>query len=342
MLFVVILVLMIVFIIIFRPKPYQSNNQQEIKRIRNHSDGSWREDNYDGTFKIHDKKGAITVTRTYEGERYVDGRRVNNSDDMARWSVLKSLADGYWSRLLEIERLLEKNNTDDGDDLLKEWNQRYQKLRQLCIDNKLWNGLIGDRSPFIPTTSQLAKEAEIKEHIIKLHENWKSRMIENRIVLDYLEKCPRKHALKSVMLSDLSGKDPENKKKIQAIYRRLKSSGIIGEKENKEGKIEARIIVRRSKNDQHAKSLPASTYHSSIYENVRRYDIYKVDYTVGAPERLDRSMNTCQFTSKTSGENYLTSLEQCTCPAYIKGRACKHMLALAIQLGYYKRSDAQP
>ena len=73
MLFVVILVLMIVFIIIFRPKPYQSNNQQEMKRIRNHSDGSWREDNYDGTFKIHDKKGAITVTRTYEGERYVDG-----------------------------------------------------------------------------------------------------------------------------------------------------------------------------------------------------------------------------------------------------------------------------
>ena len=47
------------------------------------------------------------------------------------------------------------------------------------------------------------------------------------------------------------------------------------------------------------------------------------------------------FTSKTSGERYTTSLERCTCPAFYKGYACKHMLALAMHLGYYNRASAQ-
>ena len=44
-------------------------------------------------------------------------------------------------------------------------------------------------------------------------------------------------------------------------------------------------------------------YQADIYANIRRNDIYKVGYTVGPPEEIDRINNTCCFTSKSSGKN---------------------------------------
>ena len=69
-----------------------------------------------------------------------------------------------------------------------------------------------------------------------------------------------------------------------------------------------------------------------IYTNIRKSDIYKVDYTVAELEDLDRTNGTCFFTSKSSGERYATSLERCSCPAYCKGYACKHMLVILDKL----------
>ena len=65
------------------------------------------------------------------------------------------------------------------------------------------------------------------------------------------------------------------------------------------------------------------------------------NYVVYCPvsyEKLEDN-GTCFFTSKSSGERYATSLERCSCPAYCKGYACKHMLALALRLGYFSRSS---
>ena len=85
--------------------------------------------------------------------------------------------------------------------------------------------------------------------------------------------------------------------------------------------------------------MPSSTFKYEKYANVRKKDIYRVEYSVGIPEELDTEKNTCYFTSKASGKRYATSLEQCTCPAFVKGYRCKHMLALAMHLGYFDRTS---
>ena len=180
-----------------------------------------------------------------------------------------------------------------------------------------------------------------KEEIISLHEAWKQRMVENRTLLDYLEKCPRKHAPKNQIIKDLSEGDTEKKKKVMVIYRRLKTAEVIAEKQADDGTIETRIVVRRKKPDKPLKPLPPSVYHPEYYKLITKSDVYKADYSVNPPEDLDRTANICQFISKTSGEVYRTSLEKCTCPAYCKGYACKHMLALAMNLGYFNRSSAK-
>ena len=316
------------------------NNQWE--QVHRHPDGSWREEHGPGSFTIYDKKGAITVSKTYEGgERYIDGHRCSTADDMSRWYIKKGLCEGYERRLHEIEHQLSQLNTDTGDDLLSEWRTRYDQYRQLCINHGFWNWIIEDRSTFIPTLSQEAKEKDKIRQVEQLHADWKQRMVENRIVLDYLEKCPRKHALKNTLINDLSKGNPEKKKQVLAIYRRLKSSEIIGEKQNADKKVETRTIVRRNKGGKTVKTLPASMYDPNRFVNIRMTDVYRVDYTVQEPQNLNRESNTCTFVSKSSGEVYSTSLERCTCPAYSQGGACKHMLALAMYLGYYHRYNAK-
>ena len=321
----------------------KTSGDSQWEQVHRHLDGSWREDNGPGSFTIYDKKGAITVTKTYEGgDRYIDGHKCSTADDMTRWYIKKGLAEGFERRLHEIEHQLSRLNTDIGDNLLSEWKTRYDQYRQLCIKHGFWNWIIEDRSTFIPTSSQEAKEKEKIRQVEQLHAEWKQRMVENRIVLDYLEKCPRKHALKNTLVSDLTKGDPEKRKQVLAIYRRLKAAEVIGEKQNADKKAEARIIVRRSKGEKTVKPLPASTYDPNRFANIRMADVYKVDYTIQEPQNLDREANTCTFVSMSSGVVYSTSLERCTCPAYYPGGACKHMLALAMRLGYYHRYTAKP
>ena len=343
---IILLVVFLAIVILVAANSSGSGEPSEYsqwERIHRHSEGSWREENGPGSFTIYEKKGAVTVGKTYEGgERYFDGHRCSTADDMDRWYVKKGLCEGYEIRLHEIEHQLTRLNAGGGDDLLSEWKTRYEQYRQLCIDHGFWNWIIEDRSTFKPTPSQAAKEKEKIQQIEKLHTEWKQRMAENRIVLDYLEKCPRKHALKNTLINDLSEKNTEKKKQVSAVYRRLKTAGIIGEKQNADKKFGTRIIVRRNKAEKPVKPLPASTFDPARYSNIRRKDIYKVDYTVQEPQNLDREANTCTFVSKSSGKKYSTSLEKCTCPAYYDGGVCKHMLALAIRLGYYNRYSAKP
>ena len=337
----VIVVIIIIAVAIPRSgsKAVRENRSEPVHR---HSDGSWREENGPGSFTIYDKRGAVTVIKTYEGgERYIDGHRCSSADDMTRSYVKKGLCEGYERRLREIEKQLSRSNTDNGDALLSEWKSRYDQYRQLCISHGLWNWIIEDRSTFIPTPAQVTKEKAKTHQIEQLYTKWKQRMVENRIVLDYLEKCPRKHALKNTLINDLSENNPDKKKHVLTIYRRLKTAEVIAEKQNADKKVETRIIVRRKKGEKAIKALPASTYDPGLFGDIRMADIYKVDYTVQEPQNLNRETNTCTFVSMSSGEIYSTSLERCTCPAYSKGRACKHMLALAMYLGYYHRFNAK-
>ena len=172
-----------------------------------------------------------------------------------------------------------------------------------------------------------------------LYHQWQERLLDNQVVLSYLEKAPRKHCLKKTLIKELAADDPEKKKQVQTIYRRLLKAEIIGEKNNDKGEIETRIIIHRKTRQKKLSAQPAAAYHPGIYTNIRKSDIYKVDYTVAEPEDLDRTYGTCFFTSKSSGERYATSLERCSCPAYCKGYACKHMLALAMRLGYFNRAS---
>lgn len=312
------------------------------KHLQTRGDHSWREDNLDGSFTIYDKHGAGTVIKTYEGgERYIDGHKVNCADDMTRWYVMKGLGEGLERRIHEIESKLERLNSDGGNELLAEWDERYAAYRKLCMEIGMWNWLIGDRSTFVPTAGQLEMEKKRREIVVDLYHKWQERLMDNQVVLEYLEKCPRKHCLRKDLIHDLSENDSERKKQIQSIYRRLLNSEIIGEKKKDDGMIETRLIVRKNQPTKKQPILPASIYHPEIYANICIKDIYKVEYTVSAPEELDTEKNMCFFTSKTSGERYTTSLERCTCPAFYKGYACKHMLALAMHLGYYNRASAQ-
>ena len=328
-----IVILLIIVLIVTAYRRKQANNISG-------PNGSWREDNADGSFTIYDKHGSGTVIKTYDGgERYIDGHRVNSADDMAKWYVKKGFGEGLERRLCEIEHELEKLNSDGGNELLKEWNERYATYRNLCIETGMWNWVIGDSSTFIPTAAQLEMEKKRRESIIDLYHQWQERLLDNRVVLSYLEKAPRKHCLKKTLIKELAADDPEKKKQIQVIYRRLLKAEIIGEKNNEKGEIETRIIIRRKTIQKKLPAQPSSTYHPDIYINIRMSDVYKVDYTVAEPEDLDRNNGTCFFTSKSSGERYATSLERCSCPAYCKGYACKHMLALALRLGYFSRSS---
>ena len=315
-----------------------SSQQRESDYSRAIGDSSWREDNADGSFSIYDKSGTGTVIKTYDGgERYIDGHRVNSADDMAKWYVKKGFGEGLERRLCEIEHELEKLNSDGGNELLKEWDERYTTYRNLCIETGMWNWLIGDRATFIPTTSQLEMEKKLRENVVDLYHQWQERLLDNQVILGYLEKVPRKHCLKKTLIKELAKDDPEKKKQIQNIYRRLLKSEIIGEKNNEKGEIETRIIIRRKTIQKELLAQPPSAYHPEIYTNICMSDVYKVDYTVAEPEDLDRTNGTCFFISKSSGERYATSLERCSCPAYCKGYACKHMLALAMRLGYFSR-----
>ena len=294
---------------------------------------------YNSSFTIYDRSRYSTVAKTYEGgERYIDGHKCCTDDDMQRWYAMKGYSEGIERRLNEIEILLENLNNSGGETLLTEWNNRYDEYRQLCIVHGLWNRIIGDRATFVPTESQKKMEDEKRRHIDDLFHAWQQRMSENNVLLDYLEHKPRKHAIKNEMIKELAGSDPEKRKQIIIIYRRLKKTEVIAEKENSEGKTETRIIQRRKK-DSKPKRLPASTYDPALYSRVMKRDIYKVDYSVAAPQEIDRLSNTCFFVSRSSGVTYSTSLERCTCPAYCKGGVCKHMLALAMHLGYFNRSN---
>lgn len=141
------------------------------------------------------------------------------------------------------------------------------------------------------------------------------------------------------MMNVLSSGKTGHRKELQKAYNALLRREVIGEKKDENGRIVTRFIIRKKKETDATSivELPASVYRPDLYSGIVKRTVYKAEITVGPPENLDRTKNTCTFTSLTDGSKYSTSLEKCTCPAYGGKEACKHMVKLAMTLGYYHR-----
>ncbi len=304
---------------------------------------SWRESNGKGSFTIYERNGLSTVARTYTGgERYIDGHLIQNADDMEKWNVLRGHQMALERRLYDIEYLLKKEDTDNGDALYREWLMRYDRYRTICISTGMWNWVVGDRKTFVPTSEQIAAEDRKKKETEQLFQSWKLAhdiYAKRRDgIIRYLESSPRKHAIKSRLVQDLSCGNAAERKELFKVYKKLKAQGVIGDKEIRSGVVETRIIIHRKKPDTTEQVTPSAYFHSK-YMNIPKRDYYKTVYTVGSPENVDKVKNTCSFTSLTDGTKYYTSLEKCSCPAYERDGRCKHMIKLALHLGYLHETD---
>lgn len=281
-------------------------------------------------------------------QRILYGMPLRTREDEQHWWVLKGKGDGYVARLFDLEKRIESETETDPDSCFAEWKERYQKYRDLCVSTHMWNELIGDHAPFLPTQQQRLEEERLLQKIqTKLKdsnkkrelykEQEKERLILQKEILDYLLKQPYHKSLRHLLIRNLSEGDEVRKKAVSAEYRRMIRQRILIEKQGEDGKYTVKKApANRTKDTTHEFSLPASYFRPDFYKLVDRVDEYKVLETVAKPINVDREKNIGEFISVTRGDHYWTSLEACTCPAYESNgsRPCKHMIALAKYLGY--------
>lgn len=285
--------------------------------------------------------------------RPVDGRRINGhplrtNEDWDRWWVKKGFSDGIFRHLAELERDIVSISSDHASASLTEWHHYYEKYRNVCLECGIWNLLIGDRQPFIASADQLSSEESII-HNLSLRYNAAeeareaqrqeelSEQVYRDAILDFIKKQPGHIAKRYYLLQDVSFQNEIPIEQLRVIYKKMLKSGDLVEKKEDRHYIVKKARKLQGKNAGKASSinLPPSLYNPAYYSLVDRKTLYKVEYTVGSVQNLDREGNRGEFVSLSSGDLYHTSLSKCTCPAYSDSRhPCKHMVALAIALGY--------
>lgn len=326
--FVLILIIAIIYSIII--SQHNSNNTQQ---------NIHPQYNQNNTIRL-DSGSQLT----YSGDtRYINGHPLRDHEDWERWSVLKGHASALEAHVSSLEDRCTDFETLDAEQKYFEWEKAYNNYRDFCARYMLWNWFIGDRQIFKPTSSQSIKENKYKEDVkrkfeesILLRELYIDKLYQQEVrqmkILDYIDKCPRKRAIRHEMLKELSNKGERSL--VQTAYNDLLKRGIIGEKKEETHYL-VRIIHRRKKRKAEQDILQQSVYKPSLYDHVERRTLYKIEYTVGLPQNIDKEKNVCQFISTTTGELYNTSLEFCSCPVYDPKHPCKHMVALATHLGYF-------
>lgn len=342
---VVIVIIAIVFVCVISNHIHKSSSGQ--------SSGSYS--NSDETMHYVKKAPGDTGFDSigYSGNvRYIDGVPIKTTADFDRWRVINGHAMSMCDHLRSLQYQFTSKTDTHSTEHYEEWKQYYQKYRELIVRHRLWNMCIGEHEPFIQSEAQLAEEKRFLSDLDKqynealidqesyIDELYHKNLLEQEII-KYLQSCPRKNANKTEMIKKLAGGDSDKRKALQRAYTSLLRKNIIGEKKDDNGQIIARFIVRRKKTETDTNSipeLPASTYHPEQYKDLWKQIINKAELTVGIPEKVDRQKNTCQFKSLTNGSIYYTSLEQCTCPAFGGKEPCKHMVKLAMYLGYYKNN----
>ena len=291
----------------------------------------------------------------YSGDvRYIDGVPIRTIADFDRWQVINGHALSIRNHLQQLENQFTDRKDLQAKQHYEEWKEYYQKYRQLIVRHKLYNTVIGQHKPFTESAYQLAAEKRFMDELerkyktadedreIYIDELYQKNLIEQEIV-QYLQGCSRKKCFKTDMIKALAKGNAERRKALQRAYTSLLRKQIIGEKKEDTGRLVTRFIIRRKKQEDDTGGkviqLSASVYKPELYKGLWKQIVNKADLTVGAPENLDREKNTCTFTSLTNGSVYSTSLEKCTCPAFGGKEPCKHMVKLAMNLGYYHRGD---
>lgn len=282
--------------------------------------------------------GKLTRTRPPEG-RTLDGRALQTEDDWVQWYVWKGFTEGLSGYLYDLEAKMVAMENADSSDTLNEWHDCYSRIRRIYIRHSMWNYVLGDRSPFIPTSEQLSRE---KAYIHVIEKKQKEAMEAQRIyakysvaILDYIKTQPKHIALRSMLIRTVSEQFSETPEGIRKVYRRMCRIGIIKESQNDTGRWVVKKAAVRKPRD-HGDMERVSRYSSDLYRKVTTRTEYKALITVGAPQNLSSEKGCCQFKSMSTGEVYTTHLDQCTCPVFCKGgEPCKHMVTLASKLGYY-------
>jgi hypothetical protein len=301
---------------------------------------------------VHD--GSITITYT-GGTRCVDGKPIKTGRDWNRWAIVKGTSTHMEFYIRNLEVKMNDPRVDNAQDVYKEWKARYKEYREYCMRHKLWNFLIDDRTSFIPTEKQLIAEKQylhrIERQFSASHSKRESYQEEqNQLdaikasILNYIKSQPGKRAVRHIMFKQLAENSDLSDSLIRRAYRALLKDGTIGEKKNENNRIITRIIHRRKeKLTEQSSSTQASTtapfrpsvYNPALYANVSPRLFDKARYAVTLPAIItNRSSNACDVQSMSSDAVYHTTLESCTCPAFEREQPCKHMVALAVRLGY--------
>lgn len=278
--------------------------------------------------------------------RHLFGKRLSTQEDWDRWWVLRGKGEGYEGRLYVLETLIEAEDTENAADYLAEWKERYSSYRSLCVNTGMWNSLLEDREPFIPTQYQLQLEKRLYNRIDRKFFNGeekrrlyaverKENAVYEQSILDYLLSMPYHRAVRSEMLNQLSQNDNDKKRRLSKVYKSMVKRHILLERAGENGRYIVRKAPVRKQKNATIPVLKESVYDPSLYSHVDKRTEYKVEYTVSSPQNLDREKNTCEYVSATRGDRYWTSLSECTCPVFDKKHPCKHMVALASYLGYY-------
>ena len=300
------------------------------------------------THTVKGRPGQYNVTYT-STTRYLNGKPIKTTDEFNKWKVINNHAIDLRNHLIMLQNHFTSGNDLQAKQHYQEWKECYQKYRAIVVQHPLWNTYIESHELFTETPAQLAKE---KAFLAKVEKKYKEAELDREIyiseqydkhlleqeMLNYLQNCPRKKCRKEEMIKALSAGDKDRRKALQRVYQSMKLRDIIGDKRDENGNLITRFIIHRKKAedpDSLEIVLPASTYKPELYAKIYEDTVLKATLTVDPPQRLNRSKNTCQFIISTSGTVYYTSLEKCTCPAYNTKEPCKHMVKLAITLGYY-------
>lgn len=316
------------------------------KKERSSNGRSYNRD--EETHTVKGRPGQFNIT--YSGTvRYLNGKPIKTTDEFNKWQVINNHAIDIRNHLIMLHNQFTSGNDLQAKQHYQEWKEAYQKYRAIVVQHPLWNTYIESHELFTETPAQLAKEKAFLDAIEKkykeseldreiyISEQYDKHLLENEI-LNYLQNRPRKKCRKEEMIKALSACNKEKRKALQRIYQSLKFRDIIGDKRDEDGSIITRFIIRRKKAEDPDSAeiiLPASTYKPEFYAKIYEPTVLKAILTVDPPQQLDKEKNTCRFISSTNGMVYYTSLEKCTCPAYSSKEPCKHMVKLAITLGYY-------
>ena len=290
---------------------------------------------------------AIAFTGDSDKTKYLNGQVVQTEAQYKEWREVMQTADrlraSFHNSFYELQSCRREEQIEG---LHTECRTLYETYRNYCLTNKLWNQEIGDAQPFTGSQFQLQKENDVFEQIETSYRSAVQRVkgleeidTVEQLILQCLKQQPHQGTKKAVMMKYLREKHPEYiRSLLESSYYKLVKNGRILQ-ESYQGRvivILAPEIEKYELPDLSARFSLPSEYDPDHFKNTDIRYYKRAIETVGEPIHLDREKHTCEFESKSTGETYYTSLSRCSCPLYQRTRIspCKHMLKLAIRLGY--------